>query len=537
MAFHVGEHRDERAVQRLIDGGNALLVKARLEHLPQAERHIGVLGGIFGRLVERNAIEGDLLLAGAGDLLERDRRVVEIALGQLIHAVPMHAGVEGEGEQHRIVNGRERDAVAGEDRIVVLDVLADLEDGLVFQKGFQRLQGFGLVDLARRVGIEHVAAACMVRIDVAERDVAGLIRCDGDGDSDEIAKLAVEAVCLGIDSDDTGIIGAGDPVFQRLEIAHANIVFLVEANLALGWLFQHAFGLERLADAARDRAKLHLLEEFDQRHRVRVADSEVFERGFDGHVVIKLDQLFRDADLIGKIDQGLAALGLFDLFGVREQFLDRAVLSKQCSGGLHANAGGPGDVIGAVAGEGLHIDNLFRPDAKLLIDRLDAEMLALHRVEHGDLVGDKLHQILVGGDNGDARALGFGLAGIGRDQIIGLEAFHFEGMAGKGDGSFAHQRELRPKVFRRLVAIGLVVGVEVVAEGVAALVEDAGEVGRALVTFQLFEQLPEHVAEASHRADRQAVRRPAERRQGVKGAEDIGARIDQVEMAVFIDGR
>ena len=148
--------------------------------LPQAQCDIGVLGGVFGGLVERHAVEGDLRLAGAGDLLERDRRVVEVALRQLVHAMAVHAGVQGEGDQHRVVDGRDVDAVAGEDRVVILEVLADFQDGRILKKRLQRLQRIFLADLARRVCVEHVAAARMVRIDMAERDVAGFVGREGD---------------------------------------------------------------------------------------------------------------------------------------------------------------------------------------------------------------------------------------------------------------------------------------------------------------------------------------------------------------------
>src|SRR5690606_31886888 len=62
-ALHVGDHRDERPVLRLVDGGHTLARKARLEVQPQAKRDISVFGGIAGRLVERDLVEGKLRLS------------------------------------------------------------------------------------------------------------------------------------------------------------------------------------------------------------------------------------------------------------------------------------------------------------------------------------------------------------------------------------------------------------------------------------------------------------------------------------------
>ena len=370
---------------------------------------------------------------------------------------------------------------------------------------------------------------------MAERDIGGFIRREGDGNADQVAGLAVEAVGLAVDTDDAGLIGAGDPVLERLEVADAGIGLAVEADIAGGGFLDDAFGLERFAHAAGDGAELHLLEEVDEGFRVRIADGKVLDGDLYGHVLIELDEFLRDEDLIGVLDQGLAALGLFDLFGAFEKLLDGAVFVQQLGGGLHANAGGAGDVIGAVACERLDIDDLFRADAELLEDLIAPERLVLHCVEHGDLVRHQLHEVLIGRDDGDARALGLGLAGISGDEVVGFVAFNLKRVAGKGDGGFAHQRELRAKVFRRLVPVRLVVGIEIVAERVATLVEYAGKMGGAFVAFQLFQKLPEHVAEAGDRADRQAVRGAAQRGKGVEGAEDIGARIDQVEVAVFSD--
>ena len=68
-ALHVGQHAHQRPLQRLVDGGHALGREPRLQHHPQPQRDVGVLAGVFGRLVERHLREGLVGLLGAGRML------------------------------------------------------------------------------------------------------------------------------------------------------------------------------------------------------------------------------------------------------------------------------------------------------------------------------------------------------------------------------------------------------------------------------------------------------------------------------------
>ena len=60
--LHVGQHRDERAFQGLVDGGDLRAVQLRLEGLPQAQGHVGIFGGVFHRVVDGDLVEGDLAI-------------------------------------------------------------------------------------------------------------------------------------------------------------------------------------------------------------------------------------------------------------------------------------------------------------------------------------------------------------------------------------------------------------------------------------------------------------------------------------------
>ena len=135
--LHAGEHRDQRPLQGLVDRHHVLGDEAGFEHLPQPQRHVGILGGVFGRLVDRHIGEADMALAGAGDLAVVDGAVVEQLLRQRVHPVGAAAGIEHIGHQHGVVDRRDLDAVAGQHQPVEFQVLPDLEDAAILQ---QRLE-------------------------------------------------------------------------------------------------------------------------------------------------------------------------------------------------------------------------------------------------------------------------------------------------------------------------------------------------------------------------------------------------------------
>ena len=68
-------------------------------------------------------------------------------------------------------------------------------------------------------------------------------------------------------------------------------------------------------------------------------------------------------------------------------------------------------------------------------------------------------------------------------------------------------------------------------------VKDAGKMGWALRAFQVFQQLPKHVAETCNRIDRHTITGAVQHGQGMVGAEDISARVYQVEVAVIVERR
>ena len=135
--LHRGHDRNQRPLDGLVQGEQALLRQARLQKLMQAQGHVGLLGGIGQRFLERHRVEGHRGLAGAGDVATGNRRMLEIDRRQLVEVLAVGAAFQGVGDQHGIVDRPERDAVLGHDGDIDLDVVPDLEHRRIFE---QRLQ-------------------------------------------------------------------------------------------------------------------------------------------------------------------------------------------------------------------------------------------------------------------------------------------------------------------------------------------------------------------------------------------------------------
>ena len=228
--LHAGDHVDERALEAVVDLGAPLGGKARLEEQPQPERHVGLLGRIRGRLVDRHAVEADGGLAGAGDRLEVDGRVPEVAVGELGHGVAgkaVTAGVEHVGDEEGVVDGRDIDAVALQHHPVGLDVVADLEDGAVLEHGLQPRDHVAGRELARR----EPAAEKIVLAAMPERHIAGLARRERERHADEIGPVRIERIGLGVEGEDAGFARPGEDGVELLERGDAAIRLGVERDL------------------------------------------------------------------------------------------------------------------------------------------------------------------------------------------------------------------------------------------------------------------------------------------------------------------
>ena len=172
------------------------------------------------------------------------------------------------------------------------------------------------------------------------------------------------------------------------------------------------------------------------------------------------------------------------------------MLAEPFDGGLRAHLRHAGHVVDAVADQGQIVEHLVGADAELGDDARFVERLVRHRVLERDVRGDELHEVLVAGGNHALHAVALGGAGERADDVIGLDAaLHQERPAVRAD-DVVQRRDLRPHRIGHRRAVGLVLGIPVVAKGLARRVEDHGEVVRRLGG----DELPQHREHAAHRA-------------------------------------
>ncbi len=169
-----------------------------------------------------------------------------------------------------------------------------------------------------------------------------------------------------------------------------------------------------------------------------------------------------------------------------EEVLDRSPLSHQLPGGLFAHPGNAGNVVGAVAHQAEDVDDLLgtlHPPEFAQGGEIDDVVFAAAApgFPHRAGLGDQLSEILVGGDHeGFEVTPGVGLPGEGADDVVGLVAVQFEDRdverftealeVGEGGGQF----------LRHVLAVGLVLGKELVAGSGRGGVEGHREVGGLL---------------------------------------------------------
>ena len=112
--------------------------------------------------------------------------------------------------------------------------------------------------------------------------------------------------------------------------------------------------------------------------------------------------------------------------------------------------------------------------------------------------------------------------GQGGDHIVGLDPLDRQDRHAHGPHQGMQGLDLGPQLVRHGRAVSFILGVEVVAEGLALGVEDHGQVVRRMV----LDDSLEHRGDPMHGPGRLAAR-GRERRQGVEGPVEIRRPVDQ----------
>ena len=296
-------------------------------------------------------------------------------------------------------------------------------------------------------------------------------------------------------------------------------------------------GVELAGDLLGETGELQRLGEANELRGPGVVNREAADVMFQRHVFVEHHEPLRDAGLLGEFDEVLAALLLLDLGCAGQQRFEVAILGDELGRGLDADAGDARHVVDRVARQRLDVDDLVGRHAEFFQHLGLAHLAVLHGVIQRHAGADQLHQVLVGGDDAAGGAGLHRLARIGGDQVIGLVIRLLHTGDVEGAGGLADQAELRAEIGRRLRPLRLVLRVDVVAERFRGMIEDHREVGGLLAGLGFLQQLPQHVAEALHGADGQAIGLARERRQRVVGAENIPRAIDEIEMVAGLQGR
>ena len=202
--------------------------------------------------------------------------------------------------------------------------------------------------------------------------------------------------------------------------------------------------------------------------------------------------------------------------------VQRAVSIKPLGGGFRSDFGHAGDVVDAVAHQRQVVDDKLWRHPVLGDHAVAVDLGVVHRVDQGHMLGDELRHVLVtGGDDRPASHT----SRLGRqraDDVVGLDVGNAQQRHTHGFDDLEDRRNLHPKIVRHTRPVGLVFGIEVVAEGLAADVEDH----RHRAALEVVGELAQHGDDAADRAGRKTVQ-GAQIRQRVERPEQVRRAVDQ----------
>ncbi len=183
-----------------------------------------------------------------------------------------------------------------------------------------------------------------------------------------------------------------------------------------------------------------------------------------GHVALGGGQLLGDARQLGVLAQVLLALGPRDVVDVLEHALQRPPRLQQLRGGLVADPGNAGDVVGRVALEPVEVGDQLGADAVAVDHLLGPVELGLGDPPRGghdlDVLVDELEGVAIAGDDRHLDAVGLGPLGERGDHVVGLEALDaIVGVAERVDQRL-HVRVLLAQQIRARRPVALVLAVD-----------------------------------------------------------------------------
>ncbi len=248
-----------------------------------------------------------------------------------------------------------------------------------------------------------------------------------------------------------------------------------------------------------------------------LAQAQVARALFQRHVGADGDQLAVERQPRQRGAQVLADLALHGGRGGHHA-VQVVVLGQPFGGGLGPALVHAGHVVHGIAHQRQVIDDLVGAHAELVHHRgIGIGTAAGHGVDQDHPRAHQLGEVLVAGGDGHLQPVGGAGQGQGADHVVGLHPGHAQDVDAQRVHDVAHRLHLRAQVVGHRRAVGLVLGVQVVAEGLAGGVDHEGH-----VVGLFLQRGPQHVDHAEQRAG------------GFAGG--IGQRRQRVERAVQVTG-
>ena len=199
--------------------------------------------------------------------------------------------------------------------------------------------------------------------------------------------------------------------------------------------------------------------------------------------------------------------------------------------GLGAALGHTGDVVDAVAHQGQIVDDALGRHAELILYTCRIQ----HRIRHGvyqrDMLADELRHVLVPGRDQRRDTLRRGAGRERADDVVGLHVRDHQQRQTHRADHLLQRQDLLAQLIGHGRPIGLVLGIDVVAKGLAGRVEDHADV----VGSMLVDQLAQH-AEDTHQGAGRLAFGVGQFGQGVIGAKQIAGGIDQDQRVACCHG-
>ena len=186
----------------------------------QPQRHVGVLGRVLGRAVERHLVERDAVHAAPGHGVVADRRQVEVASRERLEIVRLVRFEHVRLELGIVRAAGNVDAVIGERVLHVLEVLAELRASRVGEPWCKCVEHLCGTELRRRAGIA-----------MTERNVATAGGFDRKRDADDFGRQRIGCRRRRVDRYELGRVDRCQPLRERGLGQHD---FVVDAGRRLG---------------------------------------------------------------------------------------------------------------------------------------------------------------------------------------------------------------------------------------------------------------------------------------------------------------